>query len=139
MGLYYAAVGRERGRGRLFWALLVLLGLGVALLGLIWPGLLTALLYGAQPGLAVLVVVLAVQWLLHERYRRRIVFLPGFRRVKSGSSMVRKGRAESGSLAGAGRGESEDRAAGGATNQRSSSGARARSEPSTVDAPPPAG
>jgi hypothetical protein len=138
MGLYYAAAGGQRGRRRLFWGLLVMLGLSVAVIGLLWPGLLTALLYGGQPGLAVLLVVLAVQWLLHERYRRRIVFLPGFRRVATGSSMVRKGRTEAGAFANSARAEPEGKPAVGAQNNRSSSGARPRGEPSTVDAPPPA-
>jgi hypothetical protein len=127
----------DRGRGRLFWLLLALLGLVVAGAGLIWPGLLTAVIYGGQPGLAVLLLVLAVQWLLHERYRRSIIFLPGFRRVRPGSSLMRKGRTEVGALPGSARGE-EGRPANTAQNNRSSSGPRPRGEPSTVDAPPPA-
>jgi hypothetical protein len=34
--------------------------------------------------------VLAVQWLMHQRYRRRVVFLPGFTRLK-GSTLIRGG------------------------------------------------
>jgi hypothetical protein len=83
------------------------LGLSVAVVGLLWPQLLGAVLYGSQPGLLVLAVVLGVQWLLQRRYRRQVVFLPGFKRLKQGSSMVRPG----------------------------SSGPRPRVEPSTVDAP----
>jgi len=29
--------------------------------------------------------------MLHERYRRQVVFMPGFTRVKSGSSLIRPG------------------------------------------------
>jgi hypothetical protein len=32
-----------------------------------------------------------VQWLLHERYRRQIVFLPSFSRSRAGSSLLRGG------------------------------------------------
>jgi len=48
---------------------------------------------------------------MHERYRRQIVFLPSFSRSRAGSSLVRK----------------------------KSSPRPPNGEPSTVDAPPPAG
>jgi hypothetical protein len=73
----------------LFWTTAAGLGLGAAACLLFWPGLLAMLLYGAQPGAAVLVLVLVVQWLLHQRYRRQVVFMPGFTRVKAGSSLIR--------------------------------------------------
>lgn len=71
---------------------LSLLVLGVAgALAAVWcPGTLPALLYGCEPGLAVLVVVWVVQWTLHQRYRRQVVFMPGFTRVKAGSSLIRR-------------------------------------------------
>jgi hypothetical protein len=72
--------------------------------------LLGAVAYGAAPGAAVLLLVLAVQWLLHERYRRRIVYLPAFRRSRAESSLTRAAVAAQ----------------------------RGRGEPSTVDAPPSA-
>jgi hypothetical protein len=37
----------------------------------------------------VLVGISLVQWLLNERRRRQIVFLPSFRRSRGGSSLVR--------------------------------------------------
>lgn len=89
-----------------------LLGLGMAAaaaVGLFWPGVLSVVLYGCEPGLAVLLAFLVVQWLLHRRYRRQVVFMPGFTRLKPGSSLIR-----------------------GSSN-------RPRGEPSTVDALPPAG
>src|SRR5262249_52890592 len=95
LGLYLLPLGGQTdpasggAPNRLFWPLVALLGLSAAAVGLVWPRLLSAVLYGCQPGLAVLLVVLAVQWLVRERYRRRVVFLPGFRRLKTGSSMVR--------------------------------------------------
>ena len=91
-----------------FWGTLAALGVGALLAGLFWPGVLGAILYGCQPGALVLVPVLAVQWLMHQRYRRQVVFLPGFTRLKAGSSLVRGGSS------------------------------RPRGEPSTVDAAPPA-
>jgi hypothetical protein len=92
-----------------FWGTLALLGVGALLAGLLWPGVLAAILYGSQPGVLVLLPVLGVQWLMHQRYRRQVVFLPGFQRMKTtGSSLVR------------------------------GSSSRSRGEPSTVDATPPA-
>ena len=135
--LYFLPLGPQRTNAapnRLFWPLLALVGLTAAGLGLVWPGLLAVVVYGCQPGLVILLLALTVQWLLHERYRRRVVFLPGFRRVKTGSSLTRTG--SSGALAAAAGAEGE-LAATGASSGRGSA-PRPRSEPSTVDEPPPA-
>jgi hypothetical protein len=83
----------------------LVLGTGVVVVGLLGPGWLPALVLGCQPGLLVLVVLLAVHWMLQESYRRRLVFMPGFARLKTNSSLLRS-------------------AAGGQ-----------RREPSTIDAP----
>jgi hypothetical protein len=72
----------------LFWGTLAAAGVAALLAGLFWPGVLGAILYGCEPGALVLLPVLAVQWLMHRRYRRQVVFLPGFTRVKAGSSLV---------------------------------------------------
>jgi hypothetical protein len=104
VGLSLAFVSLPR---PVFWGTLAALGVGALLAGLFWPGVLGAILYGCQPGLLVLLPVLAVQWVAHQRYRRRVVFLPGFKRLKAGSSLTR------------------------------GSGSRPRGEPSTVDAAPP--
>jgi hypothetical protein len=72
-----------------FWAALGVTVLGVAAAALLWPRTLATVAYGAEPGAAVLAVVAVVQWLLHERYRRHIVFLPSFSRSRTGSSLVR--------------------------------------------------
>jgi hypothetical protein len=94
------------------WLLLALLVAGLLLGVLLWPTLAGQLAYGCQPGAVVLLLMALAQWLLHERYRRQIVFLPSFSRAHPGSSLSRK--------------ESVPRAPLG--------------EPSTVDAPPrPAG
>jgi hypothetical protein len=105
LGLAVGLLKWPRGLG---W--LVALGgaLAAAALGLLRPQLLAALAYGIEPGLLVLALVLAMQWLLHQRYRRQVVFLPGFQRGKPGSSIQRVGSSN-----------------------------RPRGEPTTVDAPPP--
>ena len=48
--------------------------------------------YGAQPGIAAVLLVLAGIWMVQERYRRQVVFIPGFTRLKPGSSLVRTGK-----------------------------------------------
>jgi hypothetical protein len=91
----------------LLWLLVAVLCLGGVGVGVYWPGLMTAVLYGCEPGVVVFAFILAIQWMLQQRYRRRVVFLPGFTRAKQGSSLVRAG-----------------------------TGDRSRLEPSTVDVPP---
>lgn len=104
LGLYYLPLSRVQ------WGTAIGgLGLLVVAVGILWPNVLPALVYGSEPGAAVLLLVLGVQWMLHRRYRRQIVFMPGFTRLKTGSSLIR-------------------------TNSGSSN--RPRGEPSTIDAPP---
>jgi hypothetical protein len=101
LGLTYAPLSR--------WQLgAIVIGLGVAVTAAAVgrPGVVPAVLYGSEPGLVVLLVILAVRWMLQRRYRRQVVFMPGFTRLKTGSSLVRR-----------------------------DSNNRARGEPSTVDAP----
>jgi hypothetical protein len=90
------------------WLLLLMLALAcLGSTGWFWPELLPAVLLGALPGLALLAVLLTLQWMVHERYRRQLVFMPGFTRVKAGSSLIRP------------------------------SSVNRQREPSTVDVPPP--
>jgi hypothetical protein len=63
---------------------LALLGLGLAL-----PAMFAAVLYGVQPGLLVILLMTGIVWLWQERFRRQIVFIPGFARIKGGSSLTR--------------------------------------------------
>jgi hypothetical protein len=84
----FLPVGRVPGRW-LAWSAAAVAGLAAAATALLWPGVLPAVLYGCEPGAAVLVVVLAVHWTVQRRYRRQLVFLPGFTRLKTGSSLVR--------------------------------------------------
>ena len=71
----------------IFWA--VLFGLGGALLagGFLWPAW-VPLLFGVQPGAVVLGLILVVRWVVREHYRRQVVFMPGFTRLKPGSSLL---------------------------------------------------
>jgi hypothetical protein len=116
LGLIIYCLSRLGGQGGFsptrFWMALALLALTLLTAGVFWPTLVAAIVYGSEPGLVVLVVACLFQWLLQERHRRQIVFLPSFSRARSGSSMVRAGK--------------------GSSNQR------APGEPSTVDEPKPA-
>jgi len=87
LGLYFAPLSHYG-----FWMIAALLGLGVVAAGVLWPAVLPTVLYGCQPGALVLAVLLGFQWMLQQRYRRQVVFLPGFKRLKPGSSLVRSGR-----------------------------------------------
>ncbi|MBL8797836.1 MAG: hypothetical protein JNM56_28320, partial [Planctomycetia bacterium] len=101
IGLYFATV-----IPRLFGACIVLLGLVVVVVGVFWPSLLPVAVYGAEPGLVVLLAVIGYLWWRQSRYRRQVVFMPGFSRLSGGSSVMRTGSSQ-----------------------------RHRGEPSTVDAP----
>src|SRR5262249_23365964 len=70
-------------------AILVAVFFGILGLGAWAPDFLTAVVFGAQPGLLVAAGTWAVLWLRQRRWRRQVVMLPGFSRIKSGSSLVR--------------------------------------------------
>jgi hypothetical protein len=112
LGLLFALAPLPRW---LFWGLTVLTFAGLTVAAVFVPDLLPAAAYGCEPGLLVLLLVLAGHWLLHRRYRRQVVFLPGFTRHKTGSSLVR---------------------ATGSSNRARPVPAR---EPSTIDEPPKRG
>jgi hypothetical protein len=108
LGLYgLGAAGRTRALALGLGLLAVAVGAGAVLR----PAVLSAIAYGCEPGAGVLIAALLVQWLVHERYRRQVVFLPSFSRSRSGSSLLRSGAARP----------------------------AAPGEPSTVDVPRPAG
>ncbi len=71
------------------WLLLLTVLVLVLVVAFLWPLLASELAYGAIPGVLVLAVLGLVQWGLHERYRRQLVFLPSFSRSKQGSSLSR--------------------------------------------------
>ncbi len=87
LGLYLPPMSRG-----LLWLLAATLCLAVVAAALLWPSMVPALLYGCEPGLAVLALLLGLQWLLQERYRRQVVFMPGFTRLPTGSSLTKSGR-----------------------------------------------
>jgi hypothetical protein len=92
LGLALSFVPLSHGPFRaLCWMVVAALGLGAAAVAVLWPGVMPAVVYGCEPGFAVLVLVVAVQWMLQRRYRRQLVFMPGFTRLKPGSSLVRAG------------------------------------------------
>jgi hypothetical protein len=65
------------------WPALAALALVLVVCALLWPTVMAQVAYGCQPGALVLVVVAGAQWLLHERYRRQVIFLPSFSRTRS--------------------------------------------------------
>jgi hypothetical protein len=91
LSLYFVAWPRG-----VLWFLVGMCALVIAGIGLIWPGLLAAVCYGCQPGVLVLLLFLGVQAYLHRRYRRKVLFLPGFQRRQTGSSLLTTGIRPSG-------------------------------------------
>jgi hypothetical protein len=116
VGLALWVLARRGWRGRVgsaaaFWLALAVLAVAAAAAAVFTPAVWWNAAYGAIPGAVVLGLTLLVLWGMHAHYRRQIVFLPNFRRSRSGSSLVR----------------------GGGSSQRP------HGEPSTVDAPRPGG
>jgi hypothetical protein len=72
-----------------FWWFLLSFPLAGLLLYLVCPSAVPPILFGVQPGVFLFVVFMGTHWLLQERYRRQLVFLPGFSRAKPGSTMTR--------------------------------------------------
>jgi hypothetical protein len=101
LGLYLLAA-----LPRVFGATVVVLGLAVVLIGILWPSVLPVIAYGCEPGAVVLLLVVSFLWIRQHRYRRQLVFMPGFSRLGPGSSVMHAGSSH-----------------------------RPRGEPSTVDAP----
>src|SRR5204863_477450 len=93
LGLLWLSWPTASGRGSPWlWPALGLLGLAVAVAGLFWPTFLGELAYGCQPGAAVFLTVAGVQWLLHERHRRRPALLPSFSWARPGWRVACGGR-----------------------------------------------
>jgi hypothetical protein len=90
LGLVIASASSSRHHGFL-WLSIGGLGLIALLVAVFCPGMASAIIYGCEPGLVVLVAILSVQWWVQQRYRRQVVFLPGFTRLKTGSSIIRTG------------------------------------------------
>jgi hypothetical protein len=73
------------------WVLTGIGGIGLIVLAaaILWPGIIPAIVFGAEPGAVVVLILLSGQWLIQQRHRRRVVFLPSFTRLKAGSSIIR--------------------------------------------------
>jgi hypothetical protein len=67
-------------------------GVAVLWVGMFNQSLAAAVAFGMEPGLAVLAVLLGVHALRAVRYRRRMLFMPGFTRSRPGSSLVRSSK-----------------------------------------------
>jgi hypothetical protein len=89
-GLALVRLALSSGPRRWVWAcvLAALAVLGGLALVVFTPGLAGLVAYGCQPGLLVLAVLVLVQWMLHERSRRQIIFLPSFSRAPTASSVA---------------------------------------------------
>jgi hypothetical protein len=90
LGLYLASLMIPRAAV----ALSLALGALVVLAFAFWPGLLPVVLYGCEPGLVVLLLVVGFLWFRQQRYRRQVVFMPGFSRVSTGSSVISAGSSQ---------------------------------------------
>lgn len=89
LGTFYSPVPR--------WSYILLLGAlsaGLAVITLLYPAAWPAIAYGLQPGVVLFVIFAGIQWAIQERYRRQVVFLPGFSRPKSGSTITRSSPAK---------------------------------------------
>jgi hypothetical protein len=73
------------------WSCLAVIAIAVGTIAIASPVALPAIVYGSEPGIVVLLFAVASQWMLHVRYRRQVVLMPGFTRLKPGSSIVRGG------------------------------------------------
>ncbi len=69
--------------------LLAPLGAGAVIAFFIWPQPAGQALMAAQPGLAILALVLALQRFVQWRYRRRLARMPGFSRIHTESALAR--------------------------------------------------
>jgi hypothetical protein len=72
-----------------FWLLLSVISAAAAVFAALCPAAWAPVLFGMQPGVVLLVVFVGVHLLLQERYRRQLVFLPGFVRAKPTSTLSR--------------------------------------------------
>jgi hypothetical protein len=68
--------------------LLSLMTAGAVAIGFIWPQPSGQVLSAAQPGLALLALILGMQRFLQWRYRRRLTRMPGFTRIHVGSAVT---------------------------------------------------
>jgi len=89
LGTYLAPLPRW-----VFWLLVGAFALGLVAFAVLCPAACAPVLFGVQPGVVLLVVFIGVHLLLQEKYRRQLVFLPGFTRAKPNSTIVRSNSAQ---------------------------------------------
>ena len=89
LGGYFSPLSRA-----VFWMILLLLGVGMLTAAVLCPAVVPPLVFGLQPGLVLFVVFVGIHWIWQERYRRQLVFMPGFTRAKPHSTMVRSNAAK---------------------------------------------
>ncbi len=110
---WWRRVLRDQGSPSGLLIALVVLALGPTVASLWYPTLLSAILLGCEPGLVVLVIVVVLQWWVHERERRQVLFPTSFTRNRQPSTVNRP--------------------------EVPRTGPRPQTEPSTVDVPPASG
>jgi hypothetical protein len=71
-----------------FWGSLLVAALGVGAATYHYPGVLPALAFGCEPGLAILAVMVGTHLVFLRSQRGRVAFAPGFSRAKTGSALV---------------------------------------------------
>ena len=84
LGIYFSPLPRGS-----LWFLLAILAGALAAFTLMFPAAWSGVVFGLQPGVVLFLLFIGVHWLVQERYRRQLVFLPGFTRPKSGSTITR--------------------------------------------------
>jgi hypothetical protein len=72
-----------------YWLMLLFIALIGLAAGALIPALMPPLLFALQPGFVLFVVFVVAHGLIQERYRRQLIFMPGFVRPQTGSTMVR--------------------------------------------------
>lgn len=106
LGLYLALTVTALQRG-FFWLILFGAAGAASVAVLLWPDFLAYALFGSEPGIAVILVLVGIRENLRRKAHRQVVFMPGFQRRTKGSSVTR------------------------------GDGSKVRRQPSTVDAPAP--
>jgi hypothetical protein len=86
LALLFAPFGRI-----LFWSCLMFSALVLVSVGLLWPETFPAAVYGCEPGAYVLLLFGGVEIIRRRLYRRRVVAMPGFRRLTEPPSVVLDG------------------------------------------------
>lgn len=74
-----------------FWLIFGVCAVGAVSFAVMCPAAAAPVLFGMQPGAVLLIICIGLHLVLQEKYRRQLVFLPGFTRAKPSSTIVRPG------------------------------------------------